>query len=366
MNQQDFLALSNYAFNFEKQLMGKLYAELNLTADGIRVMQNIKVPTKLPRLAVGKGLKPYTGNFAPMDKQFVYSDREISVERAQRDIALDPEQYRQTYLTQADAAAMNAGSSNANKEAQIPFAAFMWNEFMKENAQEILQMFYHGKGKAAFSAYSSGTAYTVGSLITFSQTVNGFTETQYYKCITATSTGQSPATHPAKWEWAGNLAITKGIGSKLADAISTEGFNKIATTGALTIADAYAQFTSVFRLQNEIVQRQGVTMYCSQNSYQILLDSIEQNSTKNYELINGIAYLPKTDNKAIIKPVNWLAGSNRILCTPANNFVLGTDKLSDLNQLTTIKQHYSLETSLSFVIGTQIADLDVLTVNDQA
>lgn len=366
MNQQDFNSLSSYAFNFEKQLMGKLYAELNVTADGIRVMQNLKVPTKLPRLAVGKGLKPYTGNFAPMDNQFKYSDREIAVERAQRDIALDPEQYRQTYLTLADATAANAGSSNANKQAQIPFAQFTWQEYMKENAQEVLQMFYHGVGKAAFANYNSGSTYAVGAKIAYSATVNGITETQYYVCVTATSAGENPVSHPAKWSWAGNLAITKGIGSRLAYAISNEGFNQVAATGALTTADAYDQFTEVFRLQNEIVKRSGVLMYCSQNSYETLLDSIEQNSTKNYELINGIAFLPKTDQKAIIKPVNWLAGSNRILCTPANNLILGTDKTSDMNQLTVIPTHYKLETSLSFAIGTQIADLDVLTVNDQA
>ena len=61
-----------------------------------------------------------------------------------------------------------------------------------------------------------------------------------------------------------------------------------------------------------------------------------------------------------------MAGSSKLICTPTSNLILGTDQLSDLNSLTAIPKHYTLESSLSFLIGTQIKDLDVLTMNEQA
>ncbi len=355
-------ALTAYAGTHEKKLMGQLYKELMLQAEGIMVMPGIKGKHKLPRLRVGRGLKPYTGKFASADDQFKYSDREIEVERAQRDLEIDPEKYRLTYLAQYQTA---SAGSNANKEGQIPFAPYTWGEFMKENASEVVDLLYWGRGKAAFASFNPASTYSVGALVKISLTIGGKAEDNYFRCKTATSAGESPITHPAKWENVNYLAITKGFRPRITEAISNEGFDQIVSTGAITSADAYSQFTAVFRGQDEIVKRQGAVIYCAQNSYEKLLDSIETTVTKNFELINNIAFLPKTDNKCRIQPVSWMAGSNALLCTPANNFRLGTDQLDDMNKLTNIPQHYTLETSLSFLIGTQIADLDVLVINDQ-
>jgi len=360
----NLLALVAYAGKYQPTLLGQLYKELALAAEGIRVIPGVKNKLIMPRLRIGKGLKPYTGTFASAPDQLKYSDRTLEVARAQRDLSIDPEKYRTSYLSFLDTSVASAGS-NANKERQIPFAQFMWQEFMKENAEEIVEALYFGEGVDAFAAFNAGSTYAVGNLVKFAISVGGVTEMNYWKCTAITTAGQSPTTHPAKWQNVNHLAIFKGYKSIIASAIATEGFDQIASTGALTVADAYDQFTEVYRLQIEQVKKGKTVIMCSQNSYETLLDSIEENSTKNYELINGIAYLPKTNNNCMIKPVSWLAGSNRLICTPANNLVVGTDQLSDMNQLTNIPQHYHLETSLSFLMGTQIADLDVLTINDQ-
>ena len=361
MSNPTLTALTAYAGKYAPQLLGQLYRELNLNADGIRVIPGVKNKMIMPRVRIGRGLKPYTGVFASSDNQLKYSDRTLEVARAQRDLEIDPEKYRTTYLSQYIDA---TSGSNANKPAQIPFAQFMWGEYMKENAQEIVDLLYFGKGKDAFAAYNAGTAYAIGNLITFGVSINGATETQYFRALGTTTAGQTPLTHPAKWDRVDYLAIVKGFGAMLSDAITNEGFSQIANTGAITGTDAYNQFTAVWRLQSEQVKDSGAVVYCSRNSYELLMDSIETNVKKYFEQVDGISYLPKTDRKCIIKPVNWMAGSGRLICTPMNNLVVGTDQLSDLNTMTSIPKHYTLETSLSFLFGTQIADLDVVTINE--
>lgn len=362
MSLNPILALHAYAGKYAKELMSKFYKELKLEAEGIKVIPGVKNKITMPRLAVGRGLKPYTGIFASMNNQLKYSDRELGVERVQRDLSIDPEKYRTTYLSENQT---GSAGSNADKESQIPFAKFTFEKVMEENAEEVVDMLYWGVGKEAFLAFDAGTAYAAGDLVKFNATVNGTAETQYFKCIVDTNAGESPATHEAKWDWAGNLAIAKGYNVKIQEAITDEGFNQIADTGAINKDDAYDQFLEVFRILPERLRKKGVTMYCSANSKDDLLDAIENKVTKNYELIDGILYLPKTDQKCKIQTVEWLGGSDRLLCTMPGNFVLGTDQLSDMNKLTSIPKHYDLEYSLSFLIGLQIADLDVLAMNGQ-
>jgi hypothetical protein len=358
MPNPNLTALAAYAGKYEKALMAKMYKELALAADGIQVIPGVKSALKLTRLIVGKGIKPYTGKFVSMDDQLKYAERTLTVEKGQRDIEIEPEKYRTTWMSE-----ITPGTQEASNKA-IPFSQFTWDTIMKENAEEIVEMLYFGVGKSAFAAYAAGTAYSVGDLIYFNNT-NAQNETQYYKCVTATSAGQSPITHPDKWQWAGNLAVNKGYNALIQDAITNEGFDEIASTGAITSTDAYAQFTAVWRKQKEQVKQKGAFVYCSVNAMEMLMDDYENKIKKNFDEVDGIIYLAKTNRKAIVKPVSWLSGSGRLICTPANNLLLGTDALSDLNGIQNIAKHYTLESSLSFVIGGQVRDLDALTINDQ-
>lgn len=353
-------SLKAYGGKMAPNIMGQLYKELRLQADGIQVLQNIKSNYVMPRLRIAKGMKPYTGVFAAAGGQWKYSDRELIVKRSQRDLELDPEKYRGSYYELYQS---GSTGNNSNLRAQIPFEAFAFAEFQKENAQEVVEMLYHGLGVDAFTTWASGSTYAAGDLVKFTISINGTNEVNYFKCLATTTAAQSPTTHPAKWENINNLAIAKGFGKMFAEAVSDEGFNQIATTGAINSTDAYDQFTEVYRLQSELVKKQNLVIYTSQNNYESLLDAIEE-KTKNFQLVNNIMYLPKTDNKVMVKPVSWLAGSGRIICTPMNNLTLGTDQLSDLNKMKTIEKHYTLEVSMTCMLGTQISDLDVITINE--
>ena len=357
MANPNLTALAAYSGKYEKQLMAKMYKELTLAADGIQVIPGVKNELTLTRLTVGKGIKPYTGRFVSMDGQLKYAERKLSVKKAQRDIEIEPEKYRNAWLGE-----MRPGTEESKNKA-IPFSQFTWEQVMKENAEEVVELLYHGEGKEAFAAYAAGTAYTVGAKIYWVNT-SAQSETQYYKVIAATTAGQTPLTNPEKFEWAGNIAVAKGYNAILQDAIDDEGFDSIVSTGAITSEDAYDQFTGVWRNQRDQVKARGANIYCSVNASEMLMDGIED-LKKYYDEVNNIIYLPKTNKKCIIKPVSWLSNSDRLICTPNNNLLLGTDSLNDMNSINNIEQHYTLETSMTFVIGTQIRDLDALTINDQ-
>lgn len=103
----------------------------------------------------------------------------------------------------------------------------------------------------------------------------------------------------------------------------------------------------------------------AQNSYEALMDDYENKIKKAFEETNGITYLAKTDKKAILKPVEWLNGSGKIIASRPGNFWMGTDQTSDMNVIKVMEQMYHLDAGITFMIGFQIADIEALATNDQ-
>jgi hypothetical protein len=346
--------LAAYAGDFQDKLLTQLYVLLELEAAGITVINGLKGKLTLHKLLVAAGLKPYTGVFKSKD-DLDFEPRILEVTKAQRDLSIEPSRYLQTFMEKRRGKGENA------KNMTIPFADVMWEAVIAEIAQEVVQgTIFHGKGQAAFAAYNAGTSYTVGALMKYTQ--DG--ELRYFECVGATTAGQTPDTHPLKWKWAGAKALAVGF-SGLLDAEETKGTVVPVSTGAITSTDAYPQFTAVWRKLPEAVRMKGGFLYCSQNSYEALLDSYEEKVKKNFEESNGIIYLAKTEKKAILKPVNWLSGSGRIIASQAGNFWMGTDQTNDMNIIKVMEQMYTLDAGVTFMIGMQIADPLALTTNDQ-
>jgi hypothetical protein len=359
MANPNVAALAAYPGEYRQELISEVYSSLRLEQEGILLIPGVKNKLNLHKLLVADGTKPYTGTFVSKDGDITFVPRVLEVEKAQRDIEIEPEKYRATFM-----AKMRGNGEGASNQT-IPYAEFMWKQYMNRVGTEVnLQTVYHGVGKAAFAAYNAGTVYAVGDLITYTQ--GG--ELRYFRCVTITTAGQNPDTHAAKWAWAGARAIVKGFGKIIADEITGGGLTVVAT-GAVSSSNAYAKFTQMFRSLPEPVQLGLVgqaIVFCSLTDYQCLVDDYEEKVTKNFETIDGITYLAKTDRKCRIWPVSWLSGSRRLIATVADNLVAGTDELSDMNDISTIPTHYKIQTALSFVIGFQIQDLEVLRVSDQA
>lgn len=351
--------LAAYPGDYQQSLLTGFYFGLDAAGTGLTTIPGLKSAVNLHKILVKKGVKPFTGTFNAKDGDVAFRPRKLSVAKAQRDIQILPSKYLATFMER------NRGRGENANNMTIPFAQTTWEEVMREVAHEIVaDAVYFGQGAAAFSAYAAGTAYSVGALITYTQNA----ELRYFRCIVATSAGQNPDTNPEKWEWAGARALTKGFGKIITDEISGGGITtaQVVNTGAITSTDAYTQFTSVWRALPEQIRTQGGVIYTSVNNYQYLMDAYENQITKNFEKIDGITYLSKTDGKCQILPVNWLSGSGRLIGSAKNNLYMGTDETSDMNNIKTMEQMYHVDAGITFMFGVQIADLAAMVVNDQA
>jgi hypothetical protein len=357
-NSIDLSLIKDYAGKYSQSLLMKLYSQLDLGATGITVMPGLKSEFRLTKIIKKKGLKPFTGTEAPRSNGITYEPRILSVAKVQHDDLINPSDYIGTFME------VNRGSGENAANMTIPFAQVVMEAVMKEIADEIVNdAIFNGAGAAAFAAFNAGTVYHKGDLIKYTQE----NELRYFIATGTTVAGDTPDSAPTKWEWAGARAICKGFGKLIADEITAGNIKtaQVISTGAIANTTAYAQFIQLWRGLPEIVRTKGGLIYTSLSNYEALMDDYENKITKQFEQIDGITYLSKTDRKCQILPVNWLSGSGRLIASPAGNLWMGTDSTSDMNSMKTIEKMYQLQLGLSFMIGFQIADLEPLVVNDQ-
>lgn len=351
--------LATYPGEYQQTLISQLYNSLRLEQEGIMLIPAVKNSLNMHKFLTNDGVKPYTGKFIAKDN-LNFIPRVLTVAKAQYDLEIEPEKYRTTFM-----AKMRGRGENPNNKT-IPFAEFMWTAVMNGIGTEVnLGTVYFGQGKAAFTAYNAGSTYAVGDLITYAQ--GG--ETRYFRCISATTAGQNPDTNAAKWAWAGARALTVGFGKIIADEITAATLTPVAT-GAVTSSNAYDKFIQMYRALPEAIKL-GVggiqaVIYSSVTDYEALTDDYENKISKNFENVDGITYLAKTDRRCRIMPVSWLSGSRRLIATVLDNLVAGTDEISDMNTIATVPSMYTVQAGITFVLGFQIQDLDVLRVSDQA
>lgn len=361
VNSADVTAIADYAGRYERKLFHTLYNALDALQD-LTTIPNVKNKLQMTKLKVNNGPKPYTGVHKAAAGDLEYTGRTLEVDRSQRDITIDFDVYRQTWMQNE----MGPGSNPNNK--RIPFAEYVWQQVFGQLAADINdRVIYHGLDKGDFAAFAGGSTYTAGDLVTF--VVDS--ETKYWKCVTNTSAGESPATHPAKWQDVTVEATAEGLGSLVAKAI-VAGKSPV-TIGVIDNSNvyAYAAFKELFRSQSDAYKKYGVNMYCSFTDAELLIDDLEDKVTKftRADVTQGGSMnfpLPGTFGKANVVPCSWMAGSRRILVTPKENLLLGTDRTSDMNTVGTVPTVYGMDAGISYLLGLQIRDLDALVINDQA
>lgn len=353
-NAVDVAALAAYAGKYQKKLFSTLVNMLDFASD-LTILRDIKNSLNLTKLTVGKGARPYSKVFEAKGGDLGYTPRVLSVLMGKRDISIHPNDYRSTWMSEVMRPGVNPHD--------IPFAAYVWDQVLKELAAEINdRAIYFGFDKGDAVAFAGGDTYSEGDYITFAS--NGITD--YYKCIADTTAGQSPTTHPAKWEMVNAEAITIGLAKRIADAVAASSV-KVISTGALASDSAYEQFTAMWRGLPVSYRKYGACIYGSWGSSDFLQDDIENKVGKYVEIDDktNIMYLRKTGRKCIIKPSTWMGDSGRLIATPKENLLVGTDQLSDMNKINVDKHLRTLDAGIDFALGTQIRDLDAMVVNDQ-
>lgn len=353
----DLSAISKYAVTHSKMLLKRFFNILDIAND-ITLQPNVKNKMPLPMLVINGQPRPYSGNHKPSASDISYTDRELEVELFQRDISIDPSFYKDTYL-----ASLRGSGEGANNQ-NIPFAQFTMEAVIDYNSSILNnQTAFYGLGKSAFAAYSAAATYAVGDAVKF--TVDN--EVHYYTCKVATTAGDSPTSAAAKWALADALAITEGIGTKIKAARVAGKITNVVTTGALTSSNAYLKAIEVYRKLPEEVRNQAknICLYASSDVVDLILDSYETDVRKFTKADDGSLILPRTGGNCKIVRASWMNGSKMVIATPKSNLYMGTDLLSDTNDLRLVPGVYKIDGGLKALIGFQFADEQAIAINDQ-
>jgi len=352
MAKSDVTLIAGYAGEFEQALIRRAMLGLDVAQDTM-LKEMVKDKYTLTKLLVNGQIEPYSGVFQNEDGDLEYEPRTFTTGVLQRDITLDPEDYRDTWMQKEI-------SSNA-KDLKIPFAQFVLDTIIAANFEQLNTMTaWGGVGKAAatWPLWAVGTVYTAGQRVRY---VVG-SKTYYYKANQTTTAGDLPTT--AKFDRVNPEAITIGFQKQIADAL-TAGSTTAFATGALDKTTAYDAQVALFRSLPKAIQAKGAIIYQSFTDYDALVDNIETSVTKNFEIIDGVAYLPKTDRKCIVKRCSWI-NSRRLIASADQNLVTIMDMRNDHFQLKPVEKEYTTNLALKATIGFGIRDLDALKVSNQA
>lgn len=303
-------ALTAYAGKFQKKLFSTLFNGLDVRND-ITLIPGVKNKEIMTKLTVAQGVRPFNSTYNPPGDELTYTDRVLEVKAAKRELRIDPEKYRTTYLSEALAA-----GSGANK-MEIPFAEYTWNEVMKGIARDINDACYLASYNAA---------------------------------------GTTPG------------AICDGLGTIIAAEITATNITAVGT-GAVTSANAVTKFEQMYKALPVAYQNTLTYMYCSYTNYFNYIEHYRATyggNVDNAGLTQEGAYLKISGGKCIIKPCTWMGTSNRLILTVKENLLMGTDLLSDAQEIKMTPAMWTIDAGVKFLIGFQIRDLGAIKVNDQA
>lgn len=159
----DVSALATFPGEYERQLFSTMINSMDIAKD-VTLLPNVKKKLNLTKLRVKKGARPYSGTHEPDTGDLIYTPRVLEVKVGKRDLLIDPEDYRATWM------APEAGSGSGASKKTIPFEQYVWAEVMKGLGAEINdETAYFGLDLSALTvvAFDAGDTYAVGEYITF-------------------------------------------------------------------------------------------------------------------------------------------------------------------------------------------------------
>lgn len=368
----DVSAITAFADEHKRPLIATLVNGLDIAKD-ITVIPNVKNKIQLTKLTIGNGYRPYSATTEFKAGATAFSDRQLETKLGKREVLIDVRDFKAKHL-----AWRTSPGNRASKTFQdMDFAPFVWDQIIKGLQREINdETAYFGFDSSATPTFDEGATYTNGSYVKY--TVGGVVE--YFQNISGSTTtaGQDPIDTPAKWRNVTARAVVPGLKSYIDTAIS--GGFAVTTTGAITDGtSAVTAFKKIFRDMPTPYKQFGVIVHASYTDCEFLLDGMEANITKyttpdvSSMLSMGMIPIPGTNYKGWAKPATWLGTSRRLIAEPLQpgtamgmNLVLGTDLLSDLNDIKHKENLWTTESGILVELGFQIQDLSALRLGDQA
>lgn len=351
----DFAAITKYAGQFDRQLVSQMLNGLDFL-DQVRVMRKASAHgVLLPKMTVSKGIRPLNLNVEdPKGKNRSFSGRKLYIYGGMKIITIVPEEARQTFMDE---------QLDPNAK-ELPFAKWVWEKEMEKISQEINDNIYLGKYKGDSADWDAAAAYTGGTdYVNFGEVI--------YKCVTTTTAGQSPTTHPAKWEDVDDAVISEGWGSIIATEITAgniAGANLI-TTGAITTANALTKTELMYNGMTSAHRKLGGSFRMGPDLYAAYIEHERTTypSAANPNFGDGKKYIYGSSKKWEIEECSWMGDSGRVIVTQKNNLAFGTNLESDMNKIgKTVDTLHGTKSIVKWQQGCEISDLETLYVNDQA
>jgi hypothetical protein len=354
-----FSGLETYIKN-KNELFTTLINGLDIAQD-VTVETMVKSKLQFTKLSVSDGARPYSATEEIEGDELTYSGITLEVLQGKRELSIEIKRYYAQWLQET-----MRGSGAAKGAMDIPFAQYTWSKVIEKLQEEINnKTSYFGFTKGDAVAYATGDTYSVGDYVTF--TVG--TIAHYYKAVAAVSTGETPTAAAAKWQKVNAEAIAPGLGEHLA-ALITAGDVTVTTTGVIDNASNYAvaSLRAIWGDVNESYKNKGVKAYMARNVYELYLEDYGDKVGKFTEGdSSGKRFLYLSDGKCELCPVSWMSGSNRVIMTPKENVILGTDLLSDMNEIEIVKSTlWTIKAGISFVLGFKFRDAEAIWCNDAA
>jgi hypothetical protein len=163
-----------------------------------------------------------------------------------------------------------------------------------------------------------------------------------------------------------SVDMATGFGTIIAAEVTGGAITPV-VTGAITTTNAVSKLELMNKAMPVAYRKAGYTQYVSYDVFDKYQEDYRERYSKYQEAnVDGFYYLDGTSRKVKILPVTWMGTSQRIIATPKENLLMGTDMLSDLQKINTIPAMYTLGAGIVFTVGFEIRDLAAMRVNDVA
>ncbi len=345
-------AIAKHIGMHSKQLMGQILNGLDVVKDLYTDRTVSRQGKLLPKLTIEKGVQPLDPYKDRNNrKERGLSGRIMFVYDSMKLFYWVPDEWIDSYMSDM----IVPGTK------QIPFAAYVMEKEREKLAEEINNTFYLQKYAGNAVDWASGSTYSTGDVRFF------VTDRNYYRALSSTNAGESPITHPAKWLLVNDVINYNGIGTIIANEITAGNITPI-VTGAITSSNAIEKIEGMYRGMTEAHQAQKGVFWMSQSTYEKYLDNYRNKYTHvtGEEVGDKAHYVFGSNKRFQIKPATWMAGSGRVIIDINQNLRVGTNLISSPGFTNTVPTLHGVEGVAKWVFGSEICDLEVLYVNDQA
>lgn len=305
-------AFRDYVEDFAPELISKAFfsprtIQMVTTHEGVKGKKVLTIMDVASELAVA-----WKSDFAAKSNAISFTPRELDVRAMKVDLSFTPQDFESSYLGAFRRKGQNAGQD-------LPFAAFIMDKILQRHATSI--------DLSVWNAVRAGSV-TAGTT-PMSQTFDGFLEL-------------------IKDEVTGGLAT-----------VATPG-------GSITSTNIIALVESMWDALGDAYKETNVAVFMSWANFMLYQRAYREEFGKYTGMQVSNQMTLDFGQNATLYAMPGLAGSNRIIMTPAANLNVGYDDFNDMSMFQFEQSKRQIDFWMDFKIGCQItlADDEVLVVND--